>query len=118
MSINSPIISIDCKKKEVLGNLYRDGKCYTQGVVKVYDHDYSDLAEGKVIPHGIYDLQRNKGYITIGTSHETAAFITDNLCWCGIIIAYITIQMHKTYLFFVMQGAGIATDIIFLRKNF
>ncbi|MCU0447870.1 MAG: ISAzo13 family transposase [Microscillaceae bacterium] len=81
MSLQSPILSIDCKKKEVLGNLYRDGKCYTQGQIKVYDHDYSHLSTGKVIPHGIYDLQRNEGYITIGTSHETAAFITDNLRW-------------------------------------
>lgn len=81
MSCHSPIISIDCKKKEVLGNLYREGKCYAQGTVKVYDHDYSHLSEGKVIPQGIYDLQHNKGYITIGTSHETASFITDNLEW-------------------------------------
>lgn len=81
MSLKSPIISIDCKKKEQLGNLYRAGKCYTQGFVRVYDHDYSHLGEGKVIPHGIYDLMRNEGYITIGTSHETADFIGDNLIW-------------------------------------
>lgn len=81
MSLNSPIISIDCKKKEELGNFYREGKCYMNGDLKVYDHDYSYLSEGKVIPHGIYDLQRNEGYITIGNSHETAEFITDNLLW-------------------------------------
>lgn len=60
MSAQSPVISIDCKKKERLGNLYRDGKCYTQAPIKVYDHDYEHLAEGKVIPHGIYDLQTNE----------------------------------------------------------
>ncbi len=81
MSLNSPIVSMDCKKKERLGNLYRAGKCYSQGQVKVYDHDYEHLATGKVIPHGIYDLQRNEGFITIGTSHETAAFIAENLLW-------------------------------------
>ena len=37
MSLQSPIISIDCKKKERLGNLYREGKCYTQAPIKVYD---------------------------------------------------------------------------------
>ena len=57
MSLKSPIISIDCKKKERLGNLYRDGKCYSTGDIEVYDHDYDHLSEGKVIPHGIYDLQ-------------------------------------------------------------
>ncbi len=40
MSIQTPIISIDRKKKECLGNLYRQGNCYTQQPVKVYDHDY------------------------------------------------------------------------------
>lgn len=81
MSVNSPIVSIDCKKKERLGNLYRAGKCFMQGQVEVYDHDYEHLAKGKVIPHGIYDLQRNEGFITIGTSHETASFVAENLLW-------------------------------------
>ena len=81
MSIESPIISIDCKKKERLGNLYRDGKCFATGEINVFDHDYDNLSEGKVIPHGIYDLQLNKGYISIGSSSETAEFITDNLRW-------------------------------------
>lgn len=81
MSIDTPILSIDCKKKERLGNLYRDGKCYCTAPVKVYDHDYHYLADGKVIPHGIYDMHRNEGYMTIGSSHETAEFIKDNLLW-------------------------------------
>jgi hypothetical protein len=66
LSLQTPVLIIDCKKKEVLGNLYRAGKCYATDVVKVYDHDYQYLSEGKVIPHGIYDLQRNEGYIFIG----------------------------------------------------
>jgi hypothetical protein len=81
MSLESPIISMDCKKKERLGNLYRDGKCFSTGEINVFDHDYDNLSEGKVIPHGIYDLQLNKGYISIGSSSETAEFITDNLRW-------------------------------------
>ena len=44
-------------------------------------HDYDYLADGKIIPHGIYDLQRNEGYISIENSHETAEFIADNLLW-------------------------------------
>ncbi|WP_375562297.1 ISAzo13 family transposase [Bernardetia sp. OM2101] len=84
MSCKSPIISIDCKKKEVLGNLYREGKCYSQEPIKVYDHDYSHLSEGKVIPHGIYDMQANIGYIFIGNSTESADCITDNLRWWWI----------------------------------
>ena len=81
MSVNTPIISIDCKKKEHLGQLYRAGKVYSTAALAAYDHDYSRLSKGRVIPHGIYDLQRNEGYITIGNSHETADFIADNLLW-------------------------------------
>lgn len=80
-TMQTPIISIDCKKKERLGNLYRDGKCYVSDALKVYDHDYEYLSEGKVIPHGIYDLSLNKGYVSIGNSSETAEFIADNLIW-------------------------------------
>lgn len=81
MSLESPVISIDCKKKERLGNLYRAGRCYCTKALRVYDHDYEHLSEGKVIPHGIYDLQANKGYVSIGASSETAAFVLDNLLW-------------------------------------
>jgi Rhodopirellula transposase DDE domain len=81
MSLQSPILSIDCKKKELLGTLYREGKSYGQAAQESYDHDYSHLGEGKVIPHGIFDLQKNKGFITIGSSSETASFIVDNLRW-------------------------------------
>ena len=81
MSLQSPVLSMDCKKKERLGNLYRGGKCYSTKAMKVYDHDYEHLSEGKVIPHGIYDMQANKGYISIGGSSETADFVIDNLLW-------------------------------------
>jgi len=81
MSLKSPVLSIDCKKKERLGNLYRRGKCFCTHAVKVFDHDYEHLSQGKVIPHGIYDMLANKGYISIGGSSETADFILDNLLW-------------------------------------
>lgn len=45
---------------ELLGNFYRDGKLYTQKTIEVLDHDFPSYAEGKVIPHGIYDLVRTK----------------------------------------------------------
>jgi hypothetical protein len=81
MSLKSPVLSIDCKKKERLGSIYREGKSYSQEQQQAYDHDYSHLGDGKVIPHGIYDLQRNCAFITIGNSSETALFIADNLRW-------------------------------------
>lgn len=80
-SQKSPVLSIDCKKKERLGKLYRNGKCYCTEAIEVYDHDYEHLSEGKVIPHGIYDVQANRGFVSIGNSSETADFVKDNLLW-------------------------------------
>lgn len=81
MNLESPVLSIDCKKKERLGNLYRNGKCFCTEPIKVFDHDYEYLSQGKVVPHGIYDMKANKGYVSIGRSGETADFILDNLLW-------------------------------------
>jgi hypothetical protein len=53
MDLKTPIISIDCKKKEVLGTLYRSGKVATLGTQEAYDPDYAHWGKGKVIPHGI-----------------------------------------------------------------
>jgi hypothetical protein len=52
---------------------------YTQAEIEVYDHDWVSLAEGVAIPHGVYDLARNEGYIQIGTSHDTSEFACDSL---------------------------------------
>lgn len=78
---NNPIVSIDTKKKERLGLLTRGQPMWSNKNVPLFDHDYSYLSEGKVVPHAIYDPQQNKGYITIGTNYETADFIADNMIW-------------------------------------
>jgi len=79
----NPIISIDTKKKEVLGALTRNRTVLTKGAkaVPVFDHDYPYLGVGKAIPHGIYDVKLNEGYLSLGNSHETAGFVVDNLEW-------------------------------------
>ena len=79
----NPIISIDTKKKEILGELTRNQPVLTKGAktVPVFDHDYPHLGVGKAIPHGIYDLKLNEGYLSLGNSHETAEFVVDNLEW-------------------------------------
>jgi len=79
IAAGNPVISMDTKKKEYLGNFYRDGRLYTTEEIQVYDHDFTSFAEGVIIPHGIYDLQRNTGYLHLGTSHETSAFACDCL---------------------------------------
>jgi len=75
----NPVVSMDTKKKEYIGNFYRQGRLYTTEVIETFDHDYNSFADGIVIPHAIYDLLHNKGYINIGTSHDTSEFACDSL---------------------------------------
>jgi hypothetical protein len=75
----NPIISVDTKKKEFIGNLYRDGHLYTQETIETLDHDFPTLAEGVVYPHGLYDLKQNVGHINLGTSHDTSRFACDSI---------------------------------------
>jgi hypothetical protein len=75
----NPIISMDTKKKEDIGNFYRDGHLYTQEELHTFDHDFSSFAKGVIIPHGIYDKKHNTGYINLGTSKDTGQFACDSL---------------------------------------
>jgi len=63
----------------LIGLLYRAGHLYTQQEVQVFDHDWPSLAEGIAIPHGLYDLNLNIGYVQIGTSHDTGEFACDSI---------------------------------------
>ena len=76
---NQPVMSLDSKKKELLGTFYRDGKLYTQEAISVNDHDFVSYATGKVVPHGIYDVTNNKAHINIGLSADTSEFSCDSL---------------------------------------
>ena len=80
----NPIISFDTKKKEWIGNFYRDGHLYTLHELHTYDHDFNSEADGVIIPHGIYDLQHTVGYLHLGLSKDTSQFACDCLraWWC------------------------------------
>ena len=74
-----PVISIDTKKKELLGDFYREGTIDTQETIETNDHDFGSAGTGKVIPHGIYDVGRNQGYIHLNTSHDTSELACDSI---------------------------------------
>lgn len=78
LKAGNPVISMDTKKKEHLGNFYRDGRLYTLEELQVYDHDFPSFAEGVIIPHSLYDLQLNIGYVQVGTSRDTSEFACDS----------------------------------------
>ena len=74
-----PVISMDTKKKELLGDFYREGTIETRATIETSDHDFSSTGEGVVIPHGLYDLGRNRGFIHLNTSHDTSELACDSL---------------------------------------
>lgn len=78
-AIGLPIISIDTKKKEMPGNFKRDGKALSNGTLRAFDHDFSTFSDGQIVPHGIYDVAKNVGYMTMGISHDTSRFVCDNI---------------------------------------
>jgi hypothetical protein len=69
-----PVISVDTKKRELVGNFKNPGRCWRRQSRKVLDHDFRRDAVGVAVSYGIYDVGQNCGYVVIGTSHETAAF--------------------------------------------
>ena len=80
-----PIISVDTKKKEMVGNFKRDGKVYCTASPKALDHDFETFSKGTIVPHGIYDMAHDTGYLSIGTSHDTSEFVCENIgrVWNG-----------------------------------
>lgn len=83
-----PVISIDCKKKENLGNFKNNGHEYRkkQDARKVLDHDFVDQQLGKVAPYGVYVLNNNTAFVNLGTDHDTAEFATQSvLDWWTVI---------------------------------
>lgn len=77
--MNFPVISIDTKKKEMTGNFHRQGSHYSTSSKRVYDHDFLNFSQGQILPHGIYDVNKNLGFISLGNSKDTSEFVSDNL---------------------------------------
>jgi Rhodopirellula transposase DDE domain len=69
-----PVIGVDTKKKEWVGNFKNPGACWRRQSLAVLDHDFPSAAVGRAIPSGVYHENRNLGYVPVGTSHETPAF--------------------------------------------
>jgi hypothetical protein len=74
-----PILSIDSKKRELVGNFKNNGTTWSRQPTLVNDHDFRSDAKGIALPYGIYDVGANHGYLFVGTSHDTPAFAVDNL---------------------------------------
>ncbi len=86
MAEGLPVISVDTKKKELVGNFHNKGVTWEQDPVKVNDHDFRSLAEGLAAPYGIYDIRGNQGFVCVGNSHDTPEFAVSSIekWWCDL----------------------------------
>jgi hypothetical protein len=80
-----PIISVDTKKKELVGPFKNAGRIWSREALPVNDHDFRSQAKGMAIPRGLLDLQANRGSVLIGTSHDTPQFAVEAIVewWRG-----------------------------------
>jgi hypothetical protein len=76
-----PVVSVDAKKKELVGNYGSAGRQWRPAgnPVRVRDHDFPGAELGKAIPYGIYDLAADTGWVSVGTDHDTAAFAVESI---------------------------------------
>jgi biotin operon repressor len=81
MDAGDPVISVDAKKKEKVGDYANGGREYEPKgrPARVRDHDFPDKELGKAVPYGIYDLAANAGWVNVGTDGDTAAFAVESI---------------------------------------
>jgi hypothetical protein len=78
---NQPVISVDTKKKELIGSFANGGTEYQPKgkPVEVQTYDFPSLADGKGIPYGVYDITNNHGWVSVGTDHDTSQFAVNTI---------------------------------------
>ena len=81
LDAGDPVISVDTKKKENIGNFKNNGQEYrpNKDPRKVLDHDFPLEELGKILPYGVYNLNNNTGFVNVGTSHDTSEFAVESI---------------------------------------
>jgi hypothetical protein len=81
LAAGDPVISVDAKKKELVGQYGNRGRCWRQqgDPVRVRDHDFPGPGQGIAIPYGVYDVAANAGFVNVGTGHDTPAFAVESV---------------------------------------
>ena len=79
----NPVLSVDTKKKELVGNFRNNGRIYRPKgePVRVNTYDFNYLGDGVAIPYGAYDVGGNEGFVSVGITHDTAEFAVQTLRW-------------------------------------
>ena len=101
IEVGDPVISVDTKKKENIGNFKNNGKEYRQNKDprKVLDHDFPIKELGKIAPYGVYNLNNNVGFVNVGTSHDTSEFAVESISrWWETVGKYTYPNSKKIYI--------------------
>jgi hypothetical protein len=69
-----PIVSVDTKKKELVGRFKNPGEAWSKKPIQVNDHDFRSQGKGMAVPYGVWDVSANRGHVCVGTSHDTSQF--------------------------------------------
>jgi len=80
IAAGSPVISVDTRKKEIIGNFKNNGQEYRKkgDPRKVLDHDFPIEKLGKIAPYGVYNVNNNVGFVNVGTNHDTSEFAVES----------------------------------------
>lgn len=89
----------------MVGPFRKGGQVYCDRSPRCKDHDFSSFANGKIIPYGIYDVQKNTGYMSFGISHDTAEFSCDNFKYYWNCVLQ-NIYPHATTIMLLCDGGG------------
>jgi hypothetical protein len=79
IAAGSPVISVDTKKKELIGEFRNPGRTWRRKAEEVNEHDFPDTAECRAVPFGIYDVAKNFGYVYVGVSNDTPEFAVHSI---------------------------------------
>jgi hypothetical protein len=96
-----PVISVDTKKKENIGNFKNNGEEYrpNKDPRKVLDHDFPIKELGKIAPYGVYNLNNNTGFVNVGTSHDTSEFAVESISrWWETVGKHTFPEQRKIYI--------------------
>ncbi len=100
-----PIISVDTKKRELIGAFRNPGRVWCREPTWVNIYDFRSLAQGIAIPYGIYDYMRDAGYICVGTSADTSEFAVDTIAWWWMTYGRVHYP-HAAALLILADGGG------------
>jgi transposase len=107
INANEPVISVDTKKKEMIGNFKNNGAEYAKKnqSTKVLDHDFMLPELGKVNPYGVYDINNNLGFVNLGISSDTAEFAVESIhrWWMSMGVE---LYPNATKLYITCDGGG------------